>query len=86
MFKQYKDFNIQKPFSSFTNKNFNGVTGIILQSEENYNKVLLKAEENYKNWNSKQKSLEIALSYYKLTKRDFCDSDYTKLILWTQDV
>ena len=69
MLKQYIDFDIKHPFKTFITNyaydgRFNGVTGAIMQSDENKKKVLKKAKENIYWLTSREDALEEALEYY----------------------
>ena len=91
MLKQYIDFDIKHPFKTFITNyaydgRFNGVTGAIMQSDENKKKVLKKAKENIYWLTSREDALEEALEYYNLTKSDFTDIDYNYLIQWAQGI
>lgn len=91
MFKQYIDFDVKHPFDSFNHDKhytgrFNGVTGAIMQSDENKEKVLKRARGNTYWLTSRTQALEEALEYYHLTESDFTGSDYYYLIQWTQGV
>lgn len=91
MFKQYINFDIRHPFNSFTNdptynRRFNGMTGAIMQSDENREKVLERSRRNPYNLSSRTYALEEALNYYNLTKFDFTESDYNYLIQWIQGI
>lgn len=91
MLKQYIDFDVKHPFDSFNHDKhytgrFNGVTGAIMQSDENKEKVLKRARGNTYWLTSRAHALEEALEYYNLTKSDFTDMDYNYLIQWTQGV
>ena len=91
MLKQYIDFDVKHPFKTFITNyaydgRFNGVTGAIMQSDENRGKVLERARINPYRLSSRAHSLEEALNYYNLTKSDFTDSDYNYLIQWTQGI
>ena len=91
MFKQYVDFDVNHPFDSFNHDphyigRFNGVTGAIMQSEENKEKVLKRARGNTYWLTSRAHALEEALEYYNLTDSDFTDMDYNHLIQWAQGV
>ena len=91
MFKQYIDFDVKHPFDSFNHDKhyagrFNGVTGVIMQSDENKEKVLKRARGNTYWLTSRTRALEEALEYYNLTESDFTDSDYHHLIQWAQGV
>ena len=85
------NFDVGHPFNSFTtdptyNRRFNGMTGVIMQSDENKGKVLERARMNPYRLFSRAHALEEALNYYNLTKSDFTDSDYNYLIQWTQGI
>ena len=91
MLKQYIDFDIKHPFKTFITNyaydgRFNGVTGAIMQSDENKKKVLKKAKENIYWLTSREDALEEALEYYNLTESDFTDIDYNYLIQWAQGI
>ena len=91
MFKQYINFDVRHPFNSFTtdptyNGRFNGMTGAIMQSDENRGKVLERARINPYDLSLRTHALEEALNYYNLTKSDFTESDYDYLIQWTQGI
>lgn len=91
MFKQYINFDVGHPFNSFItdptyNGRFNGITGVIMQSDENKEKVLRRARINPYKLSSKAHALEEALNYYDLTKSDFTESDYNYLIQWIQGI
>lgn len=91
MLKQYIDFDVKHPFDSFNHDKhytgrFNGVTGAIMQSDENREKVLKRARGNTYWLTSRAHALEEALEYYNLTESDFTDMDYNYLIQWTQGV
>ena len=91
MFKQYINFDVGHPFNSFTidptyNGRFNGMTGAIMQSDENKKKVLKKAKENIYWLTSREDALEEALEYYNLTESDFTGIDYNYLIQWAQGI
>ena len=91
MFKQYINFDVRHPFSCFNtdptyNGRFNGMTGVIMQSDENREKVLERARRNPYRLSSREHALEEALNYYNLTKSDFTESDYNYLIQWTQGI
>lgn len=91
MFKQYIDFDVKHPFDSFNHDKhytgrFNGVTGAIMQSDENKEKVLKRARGNTYWLTSRAQALEEALEHYNLTESDFTGSDYYYLIQWTQGV
>lgn len=91
MLKQYIDFDVKHPFKTFITNyaydgRFNGVTGAIMQSDENKKKVLKKAKENIYWLTSREDALEEALEYYNLTESDFTDIDYNYLIQWAQGV
>ena len=91
MLKQYIDFDVKHPFDSFNHDKhytgrFNGVTGAVMQSDENKEKVLKRARGNTYWLTSRAHALEEALEYYNLTKSDFTDMDYNYLIQWTQGV
>lgn len=91
MFKQYIDFDVKHPFDSFNHDKhytgrFNGVTGAIMQSDENKEKVLKRARGNTYWLTSRTQALEEALEHYNLTESDFTGSDYYYLIQWTQGV
>ena len=90
MLKQYKDFNVKHPFKTFITDpaydgRFNGVTGAIMQSDENKEKVLKRARGNTYWLTSRTQALEEALEYYNLSlKYDFTDFDAKKIINWTE--
>lgn len=91
MLKQYIDFDVKHPFKTFITNyaydgRFNGVTGAIMQSDENKKKVLKRAKENIYWLTSREDALEEALEYYNLTKSDFTDIDYNYLIQWAQGI
>lgn len=91
MLKQYIDFDVKHPFKTFITDpaydgRFNGVTGAIMQSDENKEKVLKRAKENIYWLTSREDALEEALEYYNLTESDFTDIDYNYLIQWAQGV
>ena len=91
MLKQYIDFDVKHPFKTFITNyaydgRFNGVTGAIMQSDENKEKVLKRAKENTYWLTSREDALEEALEYYNLTESDFTDIDYNYLIQWAQGV
>ena len=91
MLKQYIDFDVKHPFKTFITNyaydgRFNGVTGAIMQSDENKKKVLKKAKENIYWLTSRKDALEEALEYYNLTESDFTDIDYNYLIQWAQGI
>lgn len=91
MLKQYIDFDVKHPFKTFITNyaydgRFNGVTGAIMQSDENKKKVLKKAKENIYWLTSREDALEEALEYYNLTESDFTDIDYNYLIQWAQGI
>lgn len=91
MLKQYIDFDVKHPFDSFNHDKhytgrFNGVTGAIMQSDENKEKVLKRARGNTYWLTSRTQALEEALEHYNLTESDFTGSDYYYLIQWTQGV
>ena len=91
MLKQYIDFDVKHPFDSFNHDphytgRFNGVTGAIMQSDENKEKVLKRARGNTYWLTSRTQALEEALEYYNLTESDLTGSDYYYLIQWTQGV
>lgn len=91
MLKQYIDFDVKHPFKTFITDpaydgKFNGVTGAIMQSDENKEKVLKRAKENTYWLISREDALEEALEYYNLTESDFTDIDYNYLIQWAQGV
>ena len=91
MLKQYIDFDVKHPFDSFNHDKyytgrFNGVTGAIMQSDENKEKVLKRARGNTYWLTSRAHALEEALEYYNLTDSDFTDMDYNHLIQWAQGV
>ena len=91
MLKQYIDFDVKHPFKTFITNyaydgRFNGVTGAIMQSDENKKKVLKRAKENTYWLTSREDALEEALEYYNLTESDFTDIDYNYLIQWVQGV
>ena len=78
--------NSCKFFGSTYDGRFNGVTGAIMQSDENKNKVLKRAKENIYWLTSREDALEEALEYYNLTESDFTDIDYNYLIQWAQGI
>ena len=89
MLKQYIDFDVKHPFKTFITNyayegRFKGVTGAIMQSDENKKKVLKRAKENIYWLTSREDALEEALEYYNLTESDFTDIDYNYLIQWAQ--
>lgn len=91
MLKQYIDFDAKHSFKTFITDpaydgRFNGVTGAIMQSDENKEKVLKRAKENTYWLTSREDALEEALEYYNLTESDFTDIDYNYLIQWAQGV
>ena len=91
MLKQYIDFDVKQPFKTFITNyaydgRFNGVTGAIMQSDENKKKVLKRAKENIYWLTSREDALEEALEYYNLTESDFTDIDYNYLIQWAQGI
>ena len=91
MLKQYIDFDVKHPFKTFITNyaydgRFNGVTGAIMQSDENREKVLKRARGNIYWLTSRENALEEALEYYNLTESDFTDIDYSYLIQWAQGV
>ena len=91
MLKQYIDFDVKHPFKTFITNyaydgRFNGVTGAIMQSDENKKKVLKKAKENIYWLTSREDALEEALEYCNLTASDFTDIDYNYLIQWAQGI
>ena len=91
MLKQYIDFDVKHPFKTFITNyaydgRFNGVTGAIMQSDENKKKVLKKAKENIYWLTSREDALEEAIEYYNLTESDFTDIDYNYLIQWAQGI
>lgn len=91
MLKQYIDFDVKHLFKTFITDpaydgRFNGVTGAIMQSDENKEKVLKRARGNIYWLTSREDSLEEALEYYNLTESDFTDIDYNYLIQWAQGV
>ena len=91
MLKQYIDFDVKHPFKTFITNygydgRFNGVTGAIMQSDENKKKVLKRAKENIYWLTSREDALEEALEYYNLTESDFTDIDYNYLIQWAQGI
>ena len=91
MLKQYIDFDVKHPFNTFITNyaydgRFNGVTGAIMQSDENKKKVLKRAKENIYWLTSREDALEEALEYYNLTESDFTDIDYNYLIQWAQGI
>lgn len=91
MLKQYIDFDVKYPFKTFITNyaydgRFNGVTGAIMQSDENKKKVLKRAKENIYWLTSREDALEEALEYYNLTESDFTDIDYNYLIQWAQGI
>ena len=91
MLKQYIDFDAKHPFKTFITDpvydgRFNGVTGAIMQSDENKEKVLKRAKENTYWLASREDALEEALEYYNLTESDFTDIDYNYLIQWAQGI
>lgn len=91
MFKQYINFDVRHPFNSFTtdpnyNGRFNGMTGVIMQSDENRERVLERARRNPYNLSLRTHTLEEALNYYNLTKYDFTDTDYNYLFQWAQGI
>ena len=91
MLRQYIDFDVKHPFDSFNHDKhytgrFNGVTGAIMQSDENKEKVLKRARGNTYWLTSRAHALEEALKHYNLTESDFTGNDYYQLIQWTQGV
>ena len=91
MLKQYIDFDVKHPFKTFITNyaydgRFNGVTGAIMQSDENKKKVLKRAKENIYWLTSREDALEEALEYYNLTESDFTNIDYNYLIQWAQGI
>lgn len=91
MLKQYIDFDAKHPFKTFITDptydgRFNGITGAIMQSDENREKVLKRARRNIYWLTSRENALEEALEYYNLTESDFTDIDYSYLIQWAQGV
>ena len=91
MLKQYIDFDVKHPFKTFITNyaydgRFNGVTGAIMQSDENKKKVIKRAKENIYWLTSREDALEEALEYYNLTESDFTDIDYNYLIQWAQGI
>ena len=91
MLKQYIDFDVKHPFKTFITNyaydgRFNGVTGAIMQSDENKKKVLKRAKENIYWLTSREDALEEAIEYYNLTESDFTDIDYNYLIQWAQGI
>ena len=91
MLKQYIDFDVKHPFKTFITNyaydgRFNGVTGAIMQSDENREKVLKRARGNIYWLTSRENALEEALEYYNLTESDFTDIDYNYLIQWAQGI
>lgn len=91
MFKQYKDFNAKHPFKTFNTDStydgrFNGVTGMIMQSDENKEKVLKRARQNTYWLYSRTQCLNEALEHYNLFESDFTEMDYHYLIQWAQGV
>ena len=91
MLKQYIDIDVKHPFKTFITNyaydgRFNGVTGAIMQSDENKKKVLKRAKENIYWLTSREDALEEALEYYNLTESDFTDIDYNYLIQWAQGI
>ena len=91
MLKQYIDFDVKHLFKTFITNyaydgRFNGVTGAIMQSDENKKKVLKRAKENIYWLTSREDALEEALEYYNLTESDFTDIDYNYLIQWAQGI
>lgn len=91
MLKQYIDFDVKHHFKTFITNyaydgRFNGVTGAIMQSDENKKKVLKRAKENIYWLTSRENALEEALEYYNLTESDFTDIDYNYLIQWAQGI
>lgn len=86
MLKQFLDFDVKHPFKTFATDpaydgKFNGVTGFLMQSDENVDKVIKRAKKNLLFY-SLEDSLVEALNYYNLSKADFTDSDYNKLLRW----
>ena len=91
MLKQYIDFDVKHPFKTFITNyaydgRFNGVTGEIMQSDENKKEALKRAKENIYWLTSREDALEEALEYYNLTESDFTDIDYNYLIQWAQGI
>ena len=91
MLEPFINFDVKHPFDSFNHDKhytgrFNGVTGAIMQSDENREKVLKRARENVYWLTLRAHALEEALEYYNLTESDFTDMDYDHLIQWTQGV
>lgn len=91
MFKQCPDFDVKHPFDTFNhdkyyNERFNGVTGVIMQSDENKEKVLKRARQNTYWLHSRAQCLNEALEHYNLSESDFTGMDYNYLIQWTQGV
>lgn len=90
MLKQYQDFNVKYPFSTFNtdphyNGRMNGVTFAIMQSDENKEKVLKRATQNLECIWSRSNAMLEALDYFNLTEADFTDSDYNELVQWVQE-
>ena len=91
MLEPFINFDVKHPFHSFNHDKhytgrFNGVTGAIMQSDENKEKVLKRARENVYLLTLRAHALEEALRYYNLTESDFTGSDYYQLIQWAQGV
>lgn len=91
MLKQYKDFNAKHPFKTFITDpaydgRFNGVTGAIMQSDENKEKILEYAKLLVQEYGAyREEAVHMALDYYNLSlKSDFTDLDAKKIRDWTE--
>ena len=91
MLKQYIDFDVKHPFNSFNHDphytgRFNGVTGAIMQSDENTEKVLEYAKLLVQEYDAyREEAVFMALDYYDLSLRsDFTDLDAKKIRNWTE--
>ena len=93
MLKQYIDFDVKHPFDSFNHDKhytgrFNGVTGAIMQSDENLQKVMQDAKDIERFYMlSRPEAMEFALAKNELNENlDFTDSDLLKLRNWVNEV
>lgn len=84
MLNQYHSFDVKHPFKTFiTDSNycgcFNGVTGAIMQSDENVSKLLVAFKEAIENGNNLNEIQDDIYQELNIYPEDLTDDDFNRL-------
>ena len=84
MLNQYHNFDVKHPFRTFITDHdycgcFNGVTGAIMQSDENVSKLLVAFEEAILNGENPEDIQDSIYEQFNIYPEDLTDDDFNRL-------